>query len=61
MPTLLLGASDDRWSPMSQYDAVRRRIAHATLYEVHDAGHMAPIERPEAVAVALREWLAGLE
>jgi pimeloyl-ACP methyl ester carboxylesterase len=36
---------------------MRRRIPHATLFEIHGAGHMAPIERPEPVAVALREWL----
>jgi pimeloyl-ACP methyl ester carboxylesterase len=60
IPTLLLGGSDDRWSPMTQYDAVRRRIPQATLYEVHDAGHMAPIERPDGVALALRQWLTPL-
>jgi pimeloyl-ACP methyl ester carboxylesterase len=61
VPTLLLGASDDAWSPMSQYDAVRRRVRQATLFEVHDAGHMAPIERPLAVALALKQWLSGSE
>jgi pimeloyl-ACP methyl ester carboxylesterase len=60
VPTLLMGASDDASSPMSQYDAVRRRVPQATLFEVHDAGHMAPIERPMAVALALRQWLSGL-
>jgi pimeloyl-ACP methyl ester carboxylesterase len=32
-----------------------------TLFEVHGAGHMAPFERPDAVAVALREWLAKIQ
>jgi carboxypeptidase C (cathepsin A) len=27
--------------------------------ETVDAGHLAPMERPEAVSTALREWLAG--
>jgi pimeloyl-ACP methyl ester carboxylesterase len=57
VPTLLLSGSDDAWSPVSQHESMRRRIPHATLFEIHSAGHMAPIERPEAVAVALREWL----
>jgi len=39
---------------------MRRRIPHATLFEIHGAGHMAPIERPDAVSVALREWLAKI-
>jgi pimeloyl-ACP methyl ester carboxylesterase len=57
VPTLLLSGSDDSWSPISQHESMRRRIPHATLFEIHGAGHMAPIERPEPVAVALREWL----
>jgi len=58
VPTLLLSGSEDEWSPISQHQAMLRRIPHATLFEIHGAGHMAPIERPDAVAVALREWLA---
>jgi pimeloyl-ACP methyl ester carboxylesterase len=57
VPTLLLSGSDDVWSPVSQQQSIRRRIPHATLFEIHGAGHMAPLERPDAVAVALREWL----
>jgi pimeloyl-ACP methyl ester carboxylesterase len=57
VPTLLLSGSEDTWSPVSQHETMRRRIPHATLFEIHGAGHMAPFERPDAVAVALREWL----
>jgi pimeloyl-ACP methyl ester carboxylesterase len=60
VPTLLLSGSEDTWSPVSQHQTMRRRIPHAILFEIHGAGHMAPIERPEAVAVALREWLAEI-
>jgi pimeloyl-ACP methyl ester carboxylesterase len=60
VPTLLLSGSDDTWSPVSQQHSIRRRIAHATLFEVHGAGHMAPLERPDSVAIALREWLLKL-
>jgi pimeloyl-ACP methyl ester carboxylesterase len=60
VPTLLLSGSDDAWSPVSQQQSIRRRIPHATLFEIHGAGHMAPLERPDAVAVALREWLLKL-
>jgi pimeloyl-ACP methyl ester carboxylesterase len=61
VPTLLLSGSEDPWSPVSQHESMRRRIPHATLFEVHGAGHMAPIERPDAVALALREWLAQIK
>lgn len=57
VPTLLLSGSDDVWSPVSQHEAMRRRIPHATLFEIHGAGHMSPVERPDAVALALRQWL----
>jgi pimeloyl-ACP methyl ester carboxylesterase len=60
VPTLLLSGSDDAWSPVSQQQSIRRRIRHATLFEVHGAGHMAPNERPEQVAAALREWLLSI-
>jgi pimeloyl-ACP methyl ester carboxylesterase len=57
VPTLLLSGSEDTWSPVSQHETMRRRIPHATLFEIHGAGHLSPIERPDAVAIALREWL----
>jgi pimeloyl-ACP methyl ester carboxylesterase len=57
VPTLLLSGSDDAWSPVSQQQSIRRRIPHATLFEVLGAGHLAPLERPDSVAIALREWL----
>ncbi len=57
VPTLLLSGSDDSWSPVSQQQSIRRRIPHATLFEIHGAGHMAPLERPDSVTIALREWL----
>ena len=60
VPTLLLSGSDDAWSPISQQQSIRRRIPHATLFEILGAGHMAPLERPDSVAIALREWLLTL-
>jgi pimeloyl-ACP methyl ester carboxylesterase len=60
VPTLLLSGSDDSWSPVSQQQSIRRRIPHATIFEIHGAGHMAPLERPDSVAIALREWLLKL-
>jgi pimeloyl-ACP methyl ester carboxylesterase len=60
VPTLLLSGSEDTWSPISQHETMRRRIPHATLFEIHGVGHMSPVERPDAVALALREWLVSL-
>jgi pimeloyl-ACP methyl ester carboxylesterase len=57
VPTLLLSGSDDSSAPVSQHQTMQRRIPHATLFEIHAAGHMAPAERPDSVSLALREWL----
>ena len=61
VPTLLLSGAADRWSPVAQHETMQRRIPRATLAVVEDAGHMAPIEQPDAVASVLRVWLADLE
>jgi pimeloyl-ACP methyl ester carboxylesterase len=60
VPTLLLSGSDDLSSPISQQQSIRRKVPHATLFEIHGAGHMAPLERPGSVAIALREWLSRI-
>jgi pimeloyl-ACP methyl ester carboxylesterase len=57
VPTLLLSGSEDTWSPVSQHAHMQRMIRGSILVEVADAGHMAPIEQPDAVANALREFL----
>jgi pimeloyl-ACP methyl ester carboxylesterase len=57
VPTLLLSGSGDTWSPVSQHACMLRMIPGSVLVEVADAGHMAPIEQPDAVANALREHL----
>ncbi|MGO9930771.1 MAG: alpha/beta fold hydrolase [Steroidobacteraceae bacterium] len=58
VPTLLLSGSEDTWSPLSQHAYMQRMIKGSILVEVADAGHMAPIEQPDAVANALREHLS---
>lgn len=58
VPTVLLSGGNDTWSSLAQHADMQRDVAHATLVEIVGAGHMAPIERPEPVARALRRWLA---
>lgn len=53
VPTLLLSASNDRWSPLEQHREMLKLVPHASLVAVQDAGHMAPIEAPAIVARAL--------
>ncbi len=57
VPALVLCGRQDSWAPVAQHEAMRDLIPNATLVVVEDAGHMAPMERPDAVAQALRNWL----
>jgi pimeloyl-ACP methyl ester carboxylesterase len=55
--TLLLVGSHDTWSPPDQHDAMLDKIRGATLTVIEGAGHMTPMEKPEAVTAALHDWL----
>lgn len=58
IPTLLLSATGDTWSPPAQHEAMRELCPRGELIIVPGAGHMLPIEQPAAVAAALDGWLA---
>jgi pimeloyl-ACP methyl ester carboxylesterase len=57
VPTLLLSATGDAWSPPAQHAAMHELCPRAELIIVPAAGHMLPIEQPGAVAAALDSWL----
>jgi pimeloyl-ACP methyl ester carboxylesterase len=55
-PVLVGVGRQDAWSPPAQHE----EIAEATKAELvifENSGHMAPVEAPEAVTVALAKWL----
>ena len=56
-PVHLVCGAQDTWSPVSQHQAMADLLAQPVLSVIPDAGHMAPMERPQAVAQVL---LAGL-
>jgi pimeloyl-ACP methyl ester carboxylesterase len=60
VPTLLLSGTNDTWSSLSQHADMQRNVSHSTLVEIAGAGHMSPIERPDAVARALKGWLSAV-
>jgi pimeloyl-ACP methyl ester carboxylesterase len=60
VPTLLLSGTNDTWSSLSQHADMQRSVSGSTLVEIAGAGHMSPIERPDAVARALKGWLAAV-
>jgi len=56
-PTLVMTGELDTWSPPAQHEAMAARIANSTLVIVPGAGHMLPLEAPEAVNQAIARWL----
>ncbi|MFP8834376.1 alpha/beta fold hydrolase [Hydrogenophaga sp. XSHU_21] len=58
VPTLILCGRQDGWAPVPQHEAMHALAPGSVLSVVDDAGHMAPMERPEAVMAPLTEWLA---
>lgn len=57
VPTLVLCGRQDSWAPLPQHAAMHALIPGAVFEVIEDAGHMAPMERPQAVAGALQRWL----
>jgi len=56
-PTLVLCGRADGWATPSQHQEMAALIPESRLAIVEDCGHMAPMERPDAVAAALLAWM----
>jgi len=59
-PTLVLCGREDSWSTLSIHKEIAARIPQSRLVVIENCGHMAPMERPEQVTVALSVWFASL-
>jgi len=57
IPTLLLSATEDKWSPISQHEQMQEYIKNSTLAIIENASHMAPVEQPKLVCKAIIDWL----
>ncbi len=59
VPTLVQCGRQDAWADVAQHEALAAEIpaGWAVLDIIENAGHMAPMERPEAVAASLLRWL----
>jgi pimeloyl-ACP methyl ester carboxylesterase len=55
--TWLLCGEADSWSPVSQHEAMQQHLADSELRIIKNAGHMSPMEQPEAVSSILVEWI----
>lgn len=58
-PTLVVHGDEDAMSPVANAHTLARGIPGARLHLEAGAGHAVPLERPEACAALLLEWIAG--
>lgn len=61
VPTLIVGSTADQLTPFKFSEYLHEHIAGSQLVKVEGAGHMLPIEQPEAVAEAVLKWLLARE
>lgn len=59
VPALVLHGTEDRLVPIDRARLMAGLLPRATLEVVPGAGHLPPLERPEAVNAALARWLAA--
>lgn len=60
-PILLISARQDSWSPIAQHQEIADATENSVLKIVENAGHFAPLERPDIVADIIIEWLQSLD
>jgi pimeloyl-ACP methyl ester carboxylesterase len=59
IPTLVVVGEEDALTPPADSEAMAAAIPGSRLIRVAGAGHLAPMERPGAVAAALGDFFAG--
>jgi len=63
VPTLVMCSRQDSWANVAQHQAMHALVASGVseLAIIENAGHMAPMEQPVAVADVLLSWLGRLQ
>lgn len=56
-PTLVLAGRQEQVCPLEAHQEIADGIEGAEFHIIDDAGHFAPLENPDAVAVHVRKWL----
>jgi pimeloyl-ACP methyl ester carboxylesterase len=59
-PAMVLCGREDAWSPLAGHREIAAMIPNATLAVIEHSGHMAPMERPAEVTLALTNWFTSL-
>lgn len=61
LPALVVCGQEDAISTVAEMRGLAQRLPQARFVEIAGAGHMSPLEQPQAVNAAIREFLAGLD
>ena len=56
-PTLVLCGRQDQLTPPAFHSEIAEAVPDSSLVIIEDCGHLAPMERPDAVSAAMRSWL----
>lgn len=59
IPTIVITGDEDKLIPLEPSQEIANSIPNAKLVIIKQAGHMSPLEQPQAVSDALVEWLEG--
>ncbi len=59
VPTLVICGRDDRVTPFELSEEIAAGIRGARLVGLDRCGHVAPLEQPDAVTAALRDWFGA--
>ncbi len=59
VPTLVVAGAEDGVCPPANHVEIAGAVPGAVLHVVPEAGHLVPLDQPQAVAGLLRSWLAG--
>jgi pimeloyl-ACP methyl ester carboxylesterase len=58
VPTLVVGGAEDRVTPPALQEEIAAGIPGARLMLLDNCGHLAPMEQPQTVSQAMRDWLS---
>lgn len=56
-PLLIVCGANDRITPLAISEEMHALVPHSTLVVLPGCGHLAPMEKPDEVSAALRDWL----
>ena len=56
-PLLIVCGANDRITPLAISEQMHALAPHSRLLVLPDCGHLAPMEKPDEVSAALRQWL----